>query len=391
MTGPTTGAARGGTDAEARSRPTAMDRVTGCFLGGAVGDALGADVEFVDLAQLRARFGPDGIADPIGGRGAITDDTQMTLFTAEGLVASGTTLRSGYLALVAPHLHDAYRRWLGTQSWSGPPTGPSVAHLASGALIDRVELHEVRAPGATCLDALGSGHRGSLATAINDSKGCGGVMRVAPIGLVADLDPFTLGAEAASITHGHPSGFLSAGAFALIIGDLVAGRPLVAAAEHAVDVLARYPRSDETAHAVLGAIRLAEREPDASPEAVEQLGGGWVGEEALAIALYAALTAPSFEAGVRTAVNHSGDSDSTGAIAGNLLGTLLGRGAIPQRWVDGLRERELVEAVARDFASQVLGLGTAPDGVVDLVADDRREAAGDGAGRPSTHPDGAGT
>lgn len=368
MTGRSTGAARRGTDAEERSRPTAMDRVIGCFLGGAVGDALGADVEFVDLGQLRARFGPDGIADPIGGRGAITDDTQMTLFTAEGLVAAGTTLRSGYLALVAPHLHDAYLRWLQTQSWSGPPARPSVAHLASGALVDRVELHEVRAPGSTCLHALGTGHRGSLATAINDSKGCGGVMRVAPIGLVDGIDPFTLGAEAASITHGHASGFLSAGAFALIIGDLVAGRPLAAAAEHAVDVLARFPRSDETAHAVLAAIRLAEHEPDATPEAVERLGGGWVGEEALAIALYAALTAPSFEAGVRTAVNHSGDSDSTGAIAGNLLGTSLGRGAIPQRWVDGLRERELVEAVARDFATQVLGLGPAPGGVVDLDA-----------------------
>lgn len=351
-----------------RRTPTAIERAVGCFVGGAVGDALGADVEFLVLDQIRDRFGPDGIVDPIGGRGAITDDTQMTLFTAEALVAAGDDLRSGYLARVAPHLHRAYRRWLRTQSRSGPPQHPSEPHLACGALIDCSELHSVRAPGTTCLTALGSGRRGSLASAINDSKGCGGVMRVAPIGLVDGIDPFTLGAEAASITHGHPSGYLSAGALASIVADLIAGRSLAVAAERAIAVLARYPRSDETVAAMRGALDLAHRRPEATPELVERLGAGWTGEEALAIALYAALTAPTFEEGVRNAVNHSGDSDSTGAIAGNLLGVELGRGAIPQRWVDGLRERDLVEAVAFDFASQVLGLGRPTDGVVDLDA-----------------------
>jgi len=225
----------------------------------------------------------------------------------------------------------------------------------------------VREPGTTCLTALLSGRRGSLATAINDSKGCGGVMRVAPIGLVDEIDPFTLGAEAASITHGHPSGYLSAGAFALIIADVFAGRPLAAGCEHAVDVLARYPRNDDISRAVLGAVELAEREPEPAPELVEGLGGGWIAEEALAIALYAALTADSFEGGVRTAVNHSGDSDSTGAMAGNILGTQFGRVAIPDRWVASLIERDLVVSVALDFAAQALGL--APVGnqaVIDL-------------------------
>jgi ADP-ribosylglycohydrolase len=347
-------------------------RVVGCFLGGAVGDALGAEVEFLRIDQIRDDYGPPGVLDlPVEG-GAITDDTQMTLFTAEGLVAAGDTLRSGYLSLVAPYLHAAYRRWLHTQARSHPAPGPSPAILASGALADRTELYAVREPGNTCLTALLSGRRGSLATAINDSKGCGGTMRVAPVGLVDEIDPFTLGAEAASITHGHPSAFLSAGAFALIIADVFTGRPLDAAAEHAVDVLARYPRNDETSLAVLAALDLARSEPEPTPELVERLGGGWVGEEALAIALYAALTADSFEAGVRTAVNHSGDSDSTGAIAGNLLGTHLGRTAIPDRWIRSLAERDLVESVAADFARQVLGLASpGDDGVIDL-----RDAAG---------------
>lgn len=333
-----------------------IDRVLGCFLGGAVGDALGADIEFLSIAEVRSRFGPDGIVDFPGGRGAITDDTQMTLFTVEGLLAAGDALRSGYLALIAPHLHDAYRRWRRTQTGAGPPDRPTTAVLASGALVDRAELHVVRAPGTTCLTALAADHRGSLATSINDSKGSGGVMRVAPIGLVDGVDPFTLAAEAASITHGHPSGFLSAGSLAVIVSDVAAGRPLVVAAEHAVDQVARYPRSDETAHAILAAIDLARREPSPTPELVETLGGGWVGQETLAIALYAALTASSFEGGVLAAVNHSGDSDTTGAVAGNLLGTRFGVGGIPTRWLDGLVEQQLVRDVAVDFATQVVDL-----------------------------------
>jgi ADP-ribosyl-[dinitrogen reductase] hydrolase len=335
---------------------TRLDRVLGCFLGGATGDALGAAVEFLALDDIRDRFGPAGVVDPPPGA-AITDDTQMALFTAEGLAASGESLRSGYLALIAPHLHQAYRRWLRTQSRSGPDGPPAASPpLPSGALADRSELYAVRSPGNTCLTALGSGRRGSLATAINDSKGSGGVMRVAPVGLVDDVDPFTLGAEAASITHGHPSGYLSAGAFAVVIADAYRGRRIADAANHALDVLARYPRNDETSSAIIGALDLARREPAPSPEIVEELGSGWVGEEALAIALYASLTATSFEAGVRVAVNHSGDSDTTGALAGNLLGVALGVRAVPSLWMDGLAEHELVRSVAPDFAVQVLGL-----------------------------------
>ena len=66
---------------------SAHDRIRGALLAGAVGDALGAPVEFMSLTEILRQFGPDGIGDyvPYAGRpGAITDDTQMTLFTAEG-------------------------------------------------------------------------------------------------------------------------------------------------------------------------------------------------------------------------------------------------------------------------------------------------------------------
>jgi len=87
--------------------------------------------------------------------------------------------------------------------------------------------------------------------------------------------------------------------------------------------------------------------PDA--EQVEKLGGGWIAEEALAISLYCALVAKDFEHGISLAVNHGGDSDSTGAIAGNLLGAALGVNAIPERWRKQLELANVIEQVADDL------------------------------------------
>jgi ADP-ribosyl-[dinitrogen reductase] hydrolase len=68
--------------------PSRSDHIAGCLLGRAVGDALGAPIEFLRLSEIRERFGLAGLTDyaPAYGKlGAITDDTQMTLFTAERL------------------------------------------------------------------------------------------------------------------------------------------------------------------------------------------------------------------------------------------------------------------------------------------------------------------
>ena len=84
-------------------------------------------------------------------------------------------------------------------------------------------------------------------------------------------------------------------------------------------------------------------------EAIARLGQGWVAEEALAIGVYCALTASEFPSAVLSAVNHDGDSDSTGAIAGHLLGALWGQEAIPAGWLDDLELREVIAAVADDL------------------------------------------
>jgi ADP-ribosylglycohydrolase len=320
----------------------------GCLLGGAVGDALGAPVEFLWLAEIRAEFGPQGIGayEPIYGRlGAITDDTQMTLFTAEGLLRADNRWREKGICYPPDLVYRAYLRWLDTQGELGRYVDPEVR---SGWLLDLPELRSRRAPGNTCLAALRSGRPGSMEHRLNDSKGCGGAMRVAPVGL-AGTEPFRLGCELAALTHGHPSGFLAAGAFAAVIAGICDGASLEQAIDAAVGELRTYPEHEQCLAAIERAVQLAQ---DGAPSAqkVELLGRGWVAEEALAIALYCALAADGdFERGVRLAVNHGGDSDSTGSMAGNILGALLTKDAIPSRWLEQLELRDVIEQVAMDL------------------------------------------
>jgi ADP-ribosylglycohydrolase len=346
----------------------------GCLLGGAVGDALGAPVEFDGIASIRQRYGPPGIVDfdeAHGRRGAITDDTQMTLFTAEGLLRGVTRFEFKGICHPATVVYHAYIRWLHTQS--DRSTSQCSADQLDGWLIGVNELHNRRSPGTTCLTALRGGVMGTRESPLNNSKGCGGVMRAAPVGLIAinEGDAFRLGCETAAITHGHPSGYYSAGCLAAIVFYLVAGQPLLDAIELTLGLLEiRVPRQEmplpphtpywvvdknpdheECAQAIHRAVALwRRRELPPSPEVVETLGGGWVGEQALAISLYCALAAgDDFERGVRLGVNHSGDSDSTGAITGNILGLMLGVDAIPRRWLDGLELRDEIDALAGDL------------------------------------------
>ncbi len=332
--------------------PERTGRILGSLLGGAIGDALGAPIEFLSIRTIRDRYGPQGVTGYVSGGwppGTFTDDTQMTLFTAEGLIRAAVRSGAGKGTDTPLVIWHAYQRWLDTQDspvlWDRDfPQGPS------GWLVKEPALRHRRAPGGTCLSALESGRLGSTLISLNHSKGCGGVMRVAPIGLVAS-DPFELACEAAALTHGHPSGYLAAGAFAAVVAGVAHGEALTSSIDRAVELLRARRGHEETVRAVEAAVELAASGEEPTPELVETLGGGWVAEEALAIALYCALVAADFRRAVLLAVNHTGDSDSTGSMVGNLLGAALGVEALPEEWLDGLAERSLVEQVALDLAA----------------------------------------
>jgi len=332
-------------------------RFLGCLLGGAVGDALGAPVEFMRRTDILRRFGPTGIRDyaPAYGRlGAITDDTQMTLFTAEGLIRAHLRKCERGICSFEAVVANAYLRWLRTQGFESreEPFGEL------GWLFAQRDLHHRRAPGNTCLAALRD--MTSLGEpAANTSKGCGGVMRVAPVGLfgwhfrsaVDNLDNvFQLGANLAGLTHGHPSGRLPAGVLAVLILGLTDGATLAEALPVATALLRRQPDHAETLRALENAIDLAQSSVPVA-EAIPQLGQGWVAEEALAISVYCAMTARDFADGVIAAVNHDGDSDSTGAITGHLLGTYWGIEAVPDQWLAPLELAPVITELARDLYS----------------------------------------
>ena len=178
-------------------------------------------------------------------------------------------------------------------------------------------------------------------------------MRVAPIGLRFNNETFSikeidqLGAAAAALTHGHDLGYLPAAALVHII-HLVSHSdiPLRDAVTDMRETLPhQFPASAHLQillNLIDRAIALANSDlPDVG--AIEQLGEGWVAEETLAIALYCALKYESnFDRALIAAVNHNGDSDSTGAVTGNILGAYLGLDSIPEKYLDGLELKDLI-------------------------------------------------
>jgi ADP-ribosylglycohydrolase len=345
-------------ESRSQQQRTVKGRFQGCLLGGAVGDALGAPVEFMSHSEIKSRYGDKGITSykpSYSGIGSITDDTQMTLFTAEGLLRGwvrGAT--KGIVSYTGVTAH-AYLRWLHTQGERATHESSFCIEKDEGWLIGQRALHHRRAPGNTCLSALRKmRHFGEPAD--NDRKGCGGVMRVAPAGLfawclreyISPQEAFRLGAELAGLTHGHPTGMLPAGVLTVLVMALTDGATLPDALRTAKACLVEERDHEETLRAVELAESLAAGDTP-SDEAIAQLGQGWIAEEAMAISLYCALVARTFRQGVILAVNHDGDSDSTGAITGNLLGAMHGKKSIPERWLEQLELKETIGEIAEDL------------------------------------------
>jgi ADP-ribosylglycohydrolase len=315
-------------------------KYTGCLIGLAVGDALGAPVEFLTLDEIKSAFGPRGIEDfqpwEEFAAGSYTDDTQMSLAAAQGCLDAYREHRSGGPWDIRAAVYREYQKWRNSQS----------------------NPMNRKAPGLTCLLALREERMGTIEAPINDSKGCGGVMRTAPAGLVFKPgQAFRAGAEFAAMTHGHPSGYLSAGFLSEVIARLTAGESLGRAVARAVPVLKSYPGHKETLDKIGLALHLYSASQPAV-DAIGKIGEGWTGEEALAISLYCALKFPKdFRAGVLAAVNQEGDSDSTGSITGALLGTALGLPAIPKTWVARLQNRKKILALAAGLEEAFGGSG----------------------------------
>lgn len=335
-------------------------KILGCLLGGAAGDALGYAIEFDSERVIFKEYGKKGIREYelYGGKAIISDDTQMTLFAAEGILLAEDPY--DYTDYIMSN-YQANREWLFTQDHT-------TKVKKKLWLTDIPELNARRAPGNTCLSALRTGKIYSIYEPANNSKGCGGVMRVAPIGLYYSPEKLPIqqidlmGAQQAALTHGHPLGYLPAAGLVHIVNKCLY-EPDLSLAEIVNDMIAvvtEIPEMKEISPAYCTvfkelmekAVALAAADlPDL--EAIHQLGEGWVGEEALAIAVYCALKhADDFDAALIASVNHKGDSDSTGAVTGNILGAYLGIDGIPDKYKEKLELVDVIEKVANRLAQQ---------------------------------------
>jgi ADP-ribosylglycohydrolase len=323
--------------------PDIASRFRGAVLGHAIGDAMGAPVEFLSAREIRLRYGQLGVDDfqPWEGhpKGAWTDDTQLMRATAVGLLrAFNCEAQETRHCDPAEFVYARYLEWRTTQEFES----------------------ERRGPGTTCLEALASGEMGTSDDPINDSKGAGGIMRVTPVGLAYLPDgAFELGIELAALTHGHPTGWLAAGFFAAVLSRVVRGRDLLSAIRETRELLIAYDDFDETLEAADLAIELFIAD-ETIDEGIERLGQGWIAEEALGIALFCALNFPTdFAEGLLAAVNHDGDSDTTGCLTGALLGAAMGVEAIPGSWVSRVEDSRALGTLADDLRAAFIE-GVAP-------------------------------
>lgn len=350
-----------------------LDKIRGSLSGGAAGDSLGYTVEFYSENRIFKKYGKNGITsyqiDSKTGKALISDDTQMTLFTANGILF-GETKSFVEGVKISPRLwvQCAYFDWLVTQEYDFEQ-GKRIEKKVSW-LRNIPELYDKRAPGNTCLSGLVNRLRSYsnnyceidsfINEKINNSKGCGGVMRAAPVGLsfcdrkIEDID--IEAAETAAITHSHPLGYMTAAVLAHIVHTVVFSKEnltLKEVIEQARDTVREIYKSEDYIEELTDIINLAielSENNDTDLENIHRLGEGWIAEETLAIAIYCSLRHKNdFSKGIIAAVNHNGDSDSTGAVTGNILGAFLGYGAIENKWKENLELSDIILEIADDL------------------------------------------
>ena len=300
------------------------DRYEGCMLGLAIGDAVGAATEFMMYDEIRRRYPPDGVTGflPFRGlrAGSYTDDTEMSIAVAQGLLNSKDFTSNSMMDSIAIE----FTKW-------------------------KTQTNSARAPGNTSMESVSKLESGIHWTESgkNESKGCGTAMRSAPIGLAYwhALDALRVIASKSSlITHGHPSATAGSVGTAFLVAKSLDDTPILKSLDQLVKHTERISTEFGTAiNLVKEALVMKDNK-----EAHALLGEGWVAEEAVAGAIFAVAKHPdSFRNIILEAANSGGDTDSKACIAGAIAGSLLGRKAIPSGWVEGIENRKLLLDLTR--------------------------------------------
>jgi ADP-ribosylglycohydrolase len=309
-----------------------LEKYKGCLLGLAVGDAIGAPVDFLSLDKIQEKYGEEGIADydywDNYKPGSYTDETQLSLATAKGCLNAHLNLMSKGESLSLKVIYKRYLEWLN----------------------DLSDPFHVRHPGYTCMNVLQSGQKGSVGNPVNNSTEASGLLRTAPVGLAFPPGmAFREGSDYAAMTHGHASAYLSAGFLSEMVAQIIEVQSLQDAVEMSIEQLVAFDNHQDLLKHIERALEEYEKQ-DPIRESIQRLGEGVAVAEVLATGIYCALKCVSeFQEGVLASVNHSGMSTSTGLVTGAILGTLLGFEAIPEKWISDLEDSKEIIVISEDM------------------------------------------
>jgi len=301
------------------------DKAKGIIFGLEIGDALGFPTEFMSLSTIKSKYGSSGIKDLPKAPALFSDDTQMSIAIAEALIKFGDRDIETIMAAVK----DEFIKW-----YHSPENN--------------------RAPGKTCLTGIENMERGQhwSESGVARSKGCGSAMRAAPIGYLYQHDPEKLKevAHASGIcTHGHSTGDAACiGAAYLIKLALDGIQP-----DNMIPELLDFTSgiSEEFERSILKVEEFLDWEDEG--KALDHLGKGWIGEEAVALALYCFLRYPNdYRKVVLRGANTNGDSDSIACIAGSISGAFLGIKAIPPEWIKKIEKAEYLDGLAERLSEK---------------------------------------
>lgn len=272
-----------------------MDRYEGAMIGVAIGDALGAPLEFCGARQILAEHG-EPVREMIGGGwlsvdpGEVTDDTQMTLAVAEGIAMNkpGTLL----------HVGENFLKWYGTHPKDVGGTCAAVLEEMSHSDPDSGD--DWRRAARRLFD------RTSGRTAGN-----GALMRtVYPALWYKDADTAVIKAkEIGQMTHWHRDSDRTIGIYIQTIHRIINSDMSAAEARKWLDNM-----------------MMVDEEPRPTGYCLDSLK----------CAFQSVQRTTSFEDAMVHAVNRGGDADTIGAIAGGLAGAIYGASAIPLRWMNAL-------------------------------------------------------
>ena len=321
-------------------------KIQGCYWGLAIGDALGMPVEFKSIEAIRSTYGDGGIQNP-EEHAIWTDDTEMTLALTKSLLRLGKVEEINDLSedSIGQTFAAEFIKWL-----DNPGYAPGITTTNA--------VHFLKVNGAEKWKLSGA----------NDSKGCGTVMRAAPLGIwfANSLTPelplidglyhkllFKVSTIQSEITHGHKAATAAALAGSYAVALAINGIP----PDKMINPIKTYcnhihPDFENAMQRLETSLTQRKNGTFSTDlEALTYIGQGWVGEEAFAMALYSAIQHPNdLKSCLRVSVNHDGDSDSVACIAGSILGAFYGTSIIPKDWIDCLAEKERIET----FLSKII-------------------------------------